>query len=273
MIYTKSTVDAEAIKHLLENEEWLVRYNAIKACIGREVPLKIIKQGLDDVCDEVRVEAMKVCKNRDVPLGFIKQGLEDSYSIVRIIALMGCKGKDIPPEWIEPLLHDENFYVSYAAWHLCQGRSNLFGMAKHKPLGPEKGGLYADIAIISRDIAMASHSIHLEPYCKRTFEPPVRVYQKCEHGVIVVAEIPKDALVRGQLNQKCRASKAKIVDIIGDYYGEKIGISYLDESYGSCYFYYFVGDEIEIDDFNPSYEEWCHSGFNFFCTLGRAKNY
>lgn len=101
----------------------------------------------------------------------------------------------------------------------------------------------------------------------RTIDPPERVYKKCLGDVIVVAEIPKDAHIRGSIGQKCRASKAKIVDIIGDFGGTKIGISLHD--YETCY---FIGDEVEIDNFDMSFEK-CSTGFHFFCTLEEAQNY
>lgn len=101
----------------------------------------------------------------------------------------------------------------------------------------------------------------------RTIDPPKRVYKKCWGDVIVVAEIPDDAYIRGSIGQKCRASKAKIVDIIGDFGGEKIGISTYDNE--TCY---FIGDEIEIDDFDMSFEE-CSTGFHFFCTEEEARRY
>ena len=101
----------------------------------------------------------------------------------------------------------------------------------------------------------------------RTFEPPEKVYKKCDAGVIVVAHIPADAHVRGTPNGKCRASKAEIVDIIGDFCGEKVGISLYDASV-----WYFVGDEIEIEDFDLSNAE-CSQGYHFFCTLKQAQNY
>lgn len=85
--------------------------------------------------------------------------------------------------------------------------------------------------------------------------------------VIVVAEIPDDAHIRGSIGQKCRASKAKIVDIIGDFGGTKIGISLYDGE--TCY---FIGDEVEIDNFDMSFEE-CSTGFHFFCTEDEARDY
>ena len=101
----------------------------------------------------------------------------------------------------------------------------------------------------------------------RTIEPPELVYKKCICGVIVVAEIPKDAQVRGKYGSKCRASKAIIRDIIGDFCGEKVGISKYDHKTA-----YFIGDEIEIDDFDYSNEE-CSTGFHFFCTIEEAQMY
>ena len=101
----------------------------------------------------------------------------------------------------------------------------------------------------------------------RTIEPPQKVYKKCIGGVIVVAEIPKDAQVRGKANGKCRANKAKIVDIIGDIAGEKVGVSIHDKTTT-----YFIGDNVKIDDFDMSDEE-CSTGFHFFCTLKQAEQY
>ena len=101
----------------------------------------------------------------------------------------------------------------------------------------------------------------------RTFEPPEKVYKKCLSGVIVVAEIPQDAHVRGKAGGKCRASRAKIVDIIGDFCGEKVGVSQYDKKT-----LYFIGDEVEIENFDMSNYE-CSQGFHFFCTKKEAENY
>ena len=101
----------------------------------------------------------------------------------------------------------------------------------------------------------------------RTFEPPKQVYKKCLCGIIVVAEIPITAHIRGKENEKCRASEAIIVDIIGDVCGEKIGISKHDTKT-----IYEIGDHIVIDNFDFSNEE-CSTGFHFFCTKKEAENY
>lgn len=101
----------------------------------------------------------------------------------------------------------------------------------------------------------------------RTIEPPEKVYKKCIGGIIVVASIPKDAQVRGSVGHKCRASKAVIVDIIGDLCGEQVGISKYDLKT-----LYYAGDEVEIDNFDFSNEE-CSTGFHFFCTIEEARRY
>ena len=113
--------------------------------------------------------------------------------------------------------------------------------------------------------ACEKNGIPIPPY--RAFEPPERVYKKCCGSVIVVAEIPKDAEVRGNLGKKCRANKAKIVDIIGTFAGERVGVSVWDKTT-----MYMVGDEIEIADFDKS-DQTCSTGYHFFCTQVEAKAY
>jgi hypothetical protein len=101
----------------------------------------------------------------------------------------------------------------------------------------------------------------------RTIEPPDVVYKKCINDVIVVASIPKDAHIRGSVGRKCRASKAVITEIIGDICGYKVGISHYDAKTA-----YYVGDEVEIEDFDFGFDE-CSTGFHFFCSLNEARNY
>ena len=101
----------------------------------------------------------------------------------------------------------------------------------------------------------------------RSIEPPELVYKKCEAGVIVVAHIPDDAEVRGKRGGKCRANKAEIVEIIGTFCGEPVGISKHD---GTTW--YYKGDVVEVEDFDLSDEE-CSTGYHFFCTREEAEAY
>lgn len=83
----------------------------------------------------------------------------------------------------------------------------------------------------------------------------------------MVAHIPKDAHVRGRNGEKCRASKAEIVDIVGDLYGERVGVSSYDPTIE-----YHIGDVVEIKNFGLSDDPYS-SGFHFFCSLEEAKGY
>ena len=139
------------------------------------------------------------------------------------------KKRQIPLEVIERGLTDSDWRVRAAAMNACNGRS--------------------DIPVI------------------RTIEPPKTVYKKCLGGVIVRAENPDNAQIRGSYGSKYRTNKAVITDIIGDFCGEKVGISSLDKKTTQ-----YVGDEIEIEDFDYSCQE-CSTGFHFFCTLKEAKEY
>ncbi len=53
------SIDIALIRKGLADKFWLVRQAAMKACKGREVPLEIIKLGLDDEDGDVRLAAME----------------------------------------------------------------------------------------------------------------------------------------------------------------------------------------------------------------------
>ena len=169
-------------------------------------------------------------KRKKLPLEVIERWLKDPDWRVRQAAMNACTGKDVPLEVIERGLKDPDCDVRAAAMNACTERG-------------------IPIPII------------------RTFEPPERVYKKCVADVIVVAEIPEDAQVRGRAGKKCRANKAKIVDVIGTFAGEQVGISLWDKTTT-----YYIGDEVEIENFDLSDEE-CSTGYHFLCTLEEAKNY
>ena len=220
----------ETIERGLKDEDCDVRVAAMNACQGRDVPLEIIDRGLKDEDCDVRAAAMNACQGRDVPLETIERWMNDADWIVRAAAMNACQGRDVPLEIIDRGLKDEDWHVRAAAMNVCQKRGI--------PFPPS-----------------------------RTFEPPEKVYKKCCCGVIVVAEIPQYAHVRGKAGGKCRASRAKIVDIIGDFCGEKVGVSQYDKKT-----LYFIGDEVEIENFDLSNDE-CSQGFHFFCTKKEAENY
>ena len=166
----------------------------------------------------------------NLSIEIIEKWLKSNDYEVRATAIEACNGKNVPLEVIEKGLKDSDRRVRAAAMNACK-----------------KAGI--PIPII------------------RTIEPPQRVYKKCVGGVIVVAEIPKDAQIRGKIIGKCRTNKAKIVDIIGDFAGEKVGIFLCDQTTTYC-----IGDHIKIDNFDMSDKE-CSTGFHFFCTIEQAQNY
>ena len=167
---------------------------------------------------------------------------------------------DIPVEVIERWLKDQDADVRVAAMNAVQGRYDI-------PVEVIERGLKDQDADVRVAAMKWYDSNGISPPIVRTIRPPKLVYKKCVADVIVVAEIPTDAQVRGSTGTKCRASKATIVDIIGDFAGEKVGISKYDNRT-----MYFIGDEIEISGFDYSDEE-CSTGFHFFCTIEEAMRY
>lgn len=219
----------ETLEKMMNDQDWQVRVAAIEVCEGLDkVPIKLLEKGMRDSSWFVRCIAMRACEGRDVPIELIEKGMRDSDPRVRKAAMNACEGRDVPVELIEKGLLDSDCNVRAAAMNACQGRD-------------------------------------VPP--NRTFEPPKKVYKKCVGGVIVVAHIPKDAHVRGHKGETCRASKAEIVDIIGDLYGERVGVSHYDPTVE-----YRVGDVVETKNFDLSIVP-CSSGFHFLCTLREAENY
>ena len=80
----------------------------------------------------------------------------------------------------------------------------------------------------------------------RKFDVPNPVYKKCLNGVIVTAVIPEDAyVIRNDYERTLRTNKAQIVDIRGDFCGEKVGISKRDQETQ-----YRVGELVAAPHFN-----------------------
>ena len=290
---TYEYISAEVIKDGLDSYDSRLQLAALNACVGRDdIPLEWIENKLDDANWDIRTAAVNACAGRDdIPLEWIQKGLEDSDEDVRFAAINACAGrKDIPFEWIQKRLEDGSYDAQTAAANACACRDDISlewikdGLNNNKstvrlaainacanrndvPLEwIEK--MFNDNIRSLRLVAMRYFKTKNLPVpLKRTFEPSAVVYKKCLNGVIVCAEIPADAQVRGAEGRKCRADKVKIIDIIGNFCGEKVGISGYDNSA-----LYFAGDEIEIEDFDYSNEE-CSTGFHFFCSKEEAEGY
>ena len=92
---------------------------------------------------------------------------------------------------------------------------------------------------------------------------PIIGWKKCKNNVLVKLEIPRGAIVFSINNSKCRTDKAKVLEIIGG-----------DRAYSKYKFFsYYVGDVIEIFDFNCEYNVECAKGIHFFKTREEAENY
>ena len=92
---------------------------------------------------------------------------------------------------------------------------------------------------------------------------PIIGWKKCKNDVLVKLEIPRGAIVFSINNKKCRTDKAKVLEIIGG-----------DRAYSKYKFFsYYVGDVIEIFDFNCEYNVECEKGIHFFKTREEAENY
>ena len=88
-------------------------------------------------------------------------------------------------------------------------------------------------------------------------------WKKCKGGVIVKLEIPRGAIVFSINNDKCRTDKAIVKEIFG-----------ADRAFSMHkYFSYYVGDKIEVYNFNCEYNTECAEGIHFFRTREEAENY
>lgn len=88
-------------------------------------------------------------------------------------------------------------------------------------------------------------------------------WKKCKNNVLVKLLIPRGAIVFSINNYKCRTNKVKVLEVIG----ASRGISYYN------YMSYYIGDEIEIFNFDCEYNNECAEGIHFFRTREEAEDY
>lgn len=229
--------------------------NAIASGKKREVHLDVIERWIRSGSFSVKCAAINMCKGRMIPLDVIERwmGMGDFY---KEAAMSACSGRSDCIKFIRLGLECNDGSVQRMALDACDGLEikkdviDLWmngGDEYKKMLATEKLSEEGGLDLPSR-----------------MFDPPDPVYKKCVDGVIVVASIPKDAKVRGGFCMPCRASKAIIRGIIGDTCGEKVAVSKHDLTT-----LYYIGDEVEIDDFDLRTVEF-GAGFHFFCTMEEA---
>ncbi len=135
-----------------------------------------------------------------------------------------------------------------------------------------------DLVNISDDLENVSGS-YIEYRTGKILKEPIIGYKKCSkdkyfpqdlsdyiigfNSTIVTLEIPKDAIVFSINGNKFRTNKVKVISIDG-----------ADRAY-SCRgnMSYYVGDEINISDFDCRYNVECSNGIHFFMTKEEADAY
>ena len=94
-------------------------------------------------------------------------------------------------------------------------------------------------------------------------------YKKCRGGRIVQLEIPEDAERSSAYGEKCRCSKAKVLNIwTADGKEAGYAVSHYDET-----FFYCKGSIVEVSDFDPDRFVECGPGIHFFIEKNEALNY
>lgn len=223
----------ELLKEWL-NGDWLANKLIIDALAQRKDHTELLFEGLHFPDVDVKKAAAKGFRTRSIPIEEIDKLRNHQDWEYRAASMYAAAGqKNVPRKWILDCLDDANEDVVIAARTAAEGRTDI---------SPT-----------------------------RVIESGDKVYKRCLGEVIVVAKIPDTADIRGDKNKygdiKYRANQAEIVDIIGDFFGEKVGISCYD---GETQ--YRVGDVIKILDFDHS-DTICSTGFHFFLTLEEARNY
>lgn len=102
----------------------------------------------------------------------------------------------------------------------------------------------------------------------------VRAYNPdgiCATGrpVIVKLLIPADAKRVSGTTSKCRCDKAKVLDIIDEYYS---CTSICHSGYDST-FAYTIGETVTVDDFDDDWTNTCSKGIHFFIDRKEAEDY
>ena len=93
---------------------------------------------------------------------------------------------------------------------------------------------------------------------------PFFAWKKCRDKVLVRLFIPSKAKRSNATGRKCRAERAKVLEVIG----AEVGVSLHDKN-----FTYKVGQWVRPDKWDDNRWEECSSGIHFFLTRVEAENY
>ena len=89
-------------------------------------------------------------------------------------------------------------------------------------------------------------------------------FKKCQNKIVKIL-IPEDAKRSSATSYKCRASKAKCLEIEG-------GLTEIPSDYDAS-FIYRVGETVEVSDFDENRWNECSTGIHFFINREMAKQY
>ena len=93
-------------------------------------------------------------------------------------------------------------------------------------------------------------------------------FKKANHCIIKLL-IPEDARRSGATTRKCRASKAKVLEIV-DKNGKNV--SSIVSDWDST-FIYEVGKTVDVEDFDEDRWNECSTGIHFFITREEAEQW
>ena len=219
----------ELLREWLNDGDWLANKLIMDSIAQREDHANLLYKGLRHVDIDVKRAAAKAFRKKRLSIEEIDKLRKQGRWEFRAAAMYAAAGrKELPSWWITERLDDFSEDVVIAARTAAEDRA---------------------------DIPPA-----------RVIEPKGNVYKRCLGDVIVVAKIPDTADIRGG-KYKYRANQAEIVDIIGDLFGEKVGVSTYD---GKTQ--YRIGDQVQIKDFDHS-DEVCSTGFHFFLTKKETRSF
>ena len=95
-------------------------------------------------------------------------------------------------------------------------------------------------------------------------------WKKCGDYIVKLL-IPEDALRSSAFGRKCRANKAKCLDI-QNMDGTHSGLTRIKSDYDS-HFMYRIGKTVIVNDFDTNRTHECSTGIHFFITRQEAVNY
>ena len=93
---------------------------------------------------------------------------------------------------------------------------------------------------------------------------PLFVWKKCQNNVLVRLFIPSKARRSNATGRKCRAERAKVLEVIG----AEVGISQSNSS-----FVYKTGEWVRADKWDEDRWNECSGGIHFFLTRVEAEKY